>query len=600
MNTISTRYRNFLFVCLIFSAFEIRGQYEVNPLVPVTNDGYTMTVAKFVKIPDDGAARPRINSFTFFEERIFVTTELGGKIYEIIRNGNDYQPVLFLDVKAAILQNTGRHLDETDGWHNGLRCVAFHPNFLNNGKFYTSLMEERPVTLENHHYISDVTNAIPYDGVLIEWMYNHTNGSVNTDSYREVFRVGMPVFDHTIKDIAFNRYAQPGDEDYGLLYITHGDGSELSAAVGGGQNNDALGKVLRINPLQSGSDTYSIPQSNPFVNDDQWLDEIYSLGHRNPHTICFGKDASGDVHIIVGEAGRDNMEEVNIIKKGGNYGWSQRDGTYVHLPQGGLQTGIAALPANDAINRFIYPAAQFSKVGAKGLGFASQAIAGGYVYTDHSTGKKLYLCADFAKSGRVFHVDMEELVNAKTQLNPDDPNLNHPSNLTQAHMGELNVLFDHDKNANTPAIVKASMKDIIDDEPNYDPFLGGRADLRFGQDKNEDIYISSKRNGWVYKVLSIDAPPPVGIDKNREQLVSVFPNPVSRTTVLKVEIAASSAQGNNVTLNDIYGREYFNSVMAVDKEKWEIDLSVLSLAPGYYIVRISSATGNRSYPIIVK
>ncbi|MBC7885971.1 MAG: PQQ-dependent sugar dehydrogenase, partial [Saprospiraceae bacterium] len=383
----------FLLTLFTLSFVETYSQYEVNPLMPITNDGYTMTVQKFVKIPDDGNGRPRINSFTFFEDRIFVSTELGGKIYEIVQNGNGYQPVLFLDVKAAIFQNTARHLDDTDGWHNGLRCVAFHPDFLNNGKLYTSLMEERPSNATGHHYISDVNNPIDYDGVLVEWTYNHATESVNVNSYREVFRVGMPVFDHTIKDIAFNRYAKPGEEDYGLLYITHGDGSELSAIVGGGQNNDALGKVLRINPLQSGSDTYSIPPSNPFTNDDLWLDEIYSLGHRNPHTICFGKDASDNVHIIVGEAGRDNMEEVNIIKKGGNYGWSQRDGTYVHLPQGGLQTGIAALPENDAINQFIYPSAQFSKVGQAGLGFASQAIAGGYVYTDPVDGKKIYLCA---------------------------------------------------------------------------------------------------------------------------------------------------------------------------------------------------------------
>lgn len=588
----------FLLACLTFSFIETYCQYEVNPLMPITNDGYTMTVQKFVKIPDDGNARPRINSFTFFGDRIFVSTELGGKIYEILQNGNGYVPILFLDVKSAIFQNTGRDMDDTDGWHNGLRCVAFHPDFLSNGKFYTSLMEERPVNSADHHYLSDASNPIPYDGVLIEWTYSHTTASVNANSYREVFRVGMPVFDHTIKDIAFNRYAQPGEEDYGLLYITHGDGSELSAVVGGGQNNDALGKVLRVNPLQSGSDNYSIPSSNPFVNDDHWIDEIYSLGHRNPHTICFGKDATGNVHIVVGEAGRDNMEEINIIKKGGNYGWSQRDGTYVHLPQGGLQTGIAALPDNDAVNQFIYPSAQFSKVGQAGLGFASQAIAGGYVYTDPIDGKKMYLCADFAKSGRVFHVDMDELVNAKTKLNPNDPNLDHPRDLTQAHMGELNVLFDDDNDINTAAISKTSMKDVINDEFDYDNFLGGRADLRFGQDKNENVYISSKRNGWIYKVLSITAPAPVGINENEN--VSIFPNPVSGNGVLQVELDKSSNQVKEVSLIDVYGRKHFNQAVAANEKRCELNLASLSLLAGYYIIRISTATGSHSYPLIVQ
>lgn len=239
-------------------------------------------------------------------------------------------------------------------------------------------------------------------------------------------------------------------------------------------------------------------------------------------------------------------------------------------------------------------------MGQAGLGFASQAIAGGYVYTDPVDGKKIYLCADFAKSGRVFHVDMDELVNAKTQLDPSNANLDNPRDLTQAHMGEMNILFDHDNDTNTTPIVKASMKDIINDEPDYDNFLGGRADLRFGQDKNENVYISSKRNGWIYKVLSITPPAPVGVNENKEEVVSVFPNPVSGNSVLHVALATSSNQENEISLLDVYGRKHFSQVVAGNEKKCEIDLSLLSLASGYYIVRISAVTVNRSYPIIVR
>ena len=66
----------------------------------------------------------------------------------------------------------------------------------------------------------------------IVWTYDNESGQVDPTSYREMFRVGMHVYDHPIKGIVFNPYAKLGDEDYGLLYIGHGDGSLQSAIAG--------------------------------------------------------------------------------------------------------------------------------------------------------------------------------------------------------------------------------------------------------------------------------------------------------------------------------------------------------------------------------
>jgi len=211
-------------------------------------------------------------------------------------------------------------------WHAGLRSVAFHPEFASNGKFYVSLMERRPGDPTQHHYLSDVTVPIVADGVLIEFTADPDSLQVDPFSYRELFRVGMTTYDHTIKQIAFNPHAQPGSEDYGLLYIGHGDGSVKSATAGGGQSRDALGKILRINPLQTATANYGIPDDNPFVGDNTMLDEVFSVGHRNPHHLAFASDG----RIFVAEPGRDNIDEINVIESGANYGWSAREGTYVH------------------------------------------------------------------------------------------------------------------------------------------------------------------------------------------------------------------------------------------------------------------------------
>ncbi len=495
-----------LLLCIMLPGIAI-GQYENNKVLSVGNFDYAITVEKFVEIPDDFGQRARINSFTYVGNRIFVGTELGGKIYEITNTDGTYQAVLFMDLRAAIFINTGRTLNIANTQHGGLRSIAFHPDFNNSGtagygKFYTSVMEDRPSDISGHTYISDDSN-IPADSVLLEWTYNHTTGTVDINSYREVFRVGMLVYDHPIKQIAFNRYAQSGDSDYGLLYITHGDGSVQSAIAGGGQKNDALGKVLRINPLESGGNSYTVPSTNPFVGNPSWLDELYAVGFRNPHHLAFGKDSGNNVHLIVADAGRDNIEEVNFITAGENYGWSEREGTFVHLtgatdPEG-IQLGITALPSDDYTNDYTYPNAQWSHIGNVGDGFVGQAIAGGYVATSN-TGEKLYFSSDFPVSGRIFVNKIDNLLAATTHLNTNEL----PGILTQDAFSDVRIFFDNDSDPGTPAVEKASIKDIVNDETSYTG--GNRVDSRFGQDMDENLYIMNKRNGWIYKVQSITSP----------------------------------------------------------------------------------------------
>lgn len=583
-----------IFTCILVFTLHASGQFEKNQVLPINEEGYVMILEKLVRIPDDGSNRPRINSFTYYGDRLFTGVEQGGKIYEITDDGTGgHEAVVFLDLTTAIPLNTGRNLNVSGNWHTGLRSIAFHPEFETNGKFYTSAMEERPDDTTGHHYLSDDPDAIEADGILIEWTYDHEAGEVDVNSYREVFRTGMPVFDHTIKQIKFNRYAEPGDEDYGLLYVTHGDGSVQSATTGGGQRNDALGKIIRIDPLQQGDAPYGIPSTNPYVGDTAWMDELYAVGFRNPHTLCFGQDDNDSTFLIVGNAGRDNIEEVELVFAGENYGWSEREGTFVHLEQGGILTGIEAMPDNEAELGYTYPAAQWAHNGAPGQGFVGLAIAGGYVYTMPESGEKIYLSSDFAVTGRIFHNNLDELTSAVIHLDPEDPDRDEPEELTQAEFHLFSLMFDHDNDPETPPQAKSGIKDILNDESSYDG--SDRADLRFGQDADENIYILNKRNGWIYKVQTILEEPPVidGLAYAVHALNDawVYPNPVTADGQTSLDFNHSLESDVQIWLVNTLGQEFYIGLATTGSERIRLDLSEYSGKTGQYYLKLVSSEG---------
>ena len=468
-----------------------------NPVAePIIDRGVVVELRPYAQLPDGGIGRARINNFATAGDRLFVLTDFDGKIYELTRNGQRATPTLFLDVKAAIAEATPRRLDNNSILHGGLRGVAFHPDFESNGLFYTTLMESRSADLGPELYLSNVANPIIADGVLVEWRANPTTGVVDPNSYRQVFRVGMPIYDHPIKQMTFNPYAVPGDADYGMLYIGHGDGSTQAAGLGGGLNNDALGKVLRIDPTRQPSGArYDIPADNPFVGDPNMLDEVYSVGHRNPHHLSFALDPSGTPRLVVAEVGRGNIEEINIIEPGANYGWSRREGTFVHIG-GGLVNGVTALPANDADNDFTYPAAQFGHDGVIGDTFTGQGIAGGHVIDNGSELDGEYFYSDFVFSGDFYSSSFTEMLGAVTELAPGQS----PAALTQARTSEVTIRFDHDSNPATPTRESLDLRDVFNDSPRYDG--SGRADVRFGQGPDGELYVSSKRNGTIYLVTN--------------------------------------------------------------------------------------------------
>jgi Glucose / Sorbosone dehydrogenase len=454
--------------------------------VPVEASPLALQVRPFATVPlaTSGLA-PRLNVLAHVNDRLFVADEKDGRIYEITGG----RVSLWFDVAAAMLASTGRPLDALAGnVHSGLRSLAFHPQFASNGRFYTSLMEQRPANPAAHRYLSDVPNPIAADSVLVEWSANPATMVASPTSYREVFRVGVPVYDHPIKQILFRPGARAVDADYGLLYIAHGDGSVLSVTVGGGMANDARGKILRIDPLATATAPYSVPPSNPFVGSASMIPEVYSLGHRNPHHLAFARDGT----LIAAEDGRDNIDEINIIQPGANHGWPVREGTLVHLAQGTLYDGVAALPAGDESFGYTYPAAQFLHQGVRGAIFTGQALGGGYVVENGSALNGHYFATDFVFTGDVFTTPLVALKSAVTK--------GPAAALKMAPLRKASVLFDHDANPATPPLALPTLLDMTRLAPSYDG--SGRVDIRYGQGPRGELYLLSKRDRRVYLVTN--------------------------------------------------------------------------------------------------
>ena len=499
---------------------------------PVDSD-LTLTIEPFVEMPLASNGLPaRWNTMTILNDQLFIADERDGRIYNITGGS----PVLWFDVSNAIQSTTGRQLNTDSFFHGGLRSIAFHPDFASNGKLYTSLMEDRPSNSDLHHYLSDEA-ALDADSVLVEWTVNIETMMVDPSSYREVFRVGIPEYDHPIKQILFDTSTEAGDSNYGLLYIAHGDGSRESTTTLGGQGNDALGKILRINPFANGSSNYTIPDSNPFVGDSTMLDEVWSLGHRNPHHLAFTQNGS----LLVSDVGRDNIDEINLVMPGADYGWLQREGAYQLLNQPGLADGIAVLPEKDEDNLFVYPVAQFGHTGSVGESFTGQGIGGGFAVENGSELNGLYFYVDFPRSGEIFHSRITDLLAANIQ--------GPPETLTVARTWRDSTEFDHDNNPNT-APIESSLKSIVQTANGF-VNINDRVDVRIGQGPSGELYIYSKRNNMVYRISNSMQSEPVAQPSAEFEFSSSGSADNGRWQVFNFNVEAGQRVDVRVNWNDL-------------------------------------------------
>jgi glucose/arabinose dehydrogenase len=247
--------------------------------------------------PDDGSGR------------LFVV-EQGGRI-KIIQNGAVLSPP-FLDISSKI----------TTGGEMGLLGVTFHPNFSASPKFYVNYVR---------------TQAGQIQSVIAEYSVASASSNQSDASTERILLTVNQVgnfTNHKAGELAF------GSD--GFLYFGLGDGGSGGDPNGNGQNKQTLlGKMMRIDvDHPSGGLQYGIPSDNPFVSGGG-LPEIYAYGFRNPWRFSFDRSSN---RLFVADVGQGSFEEVDIVQKGGNYGWNTMEGNHCFNPATGCNMNGLALP----------------------------------------------------------------------------------------------------------------------------------------------------------------------------------------------------------------------------------------------------------------
>ena len=189
--------------------------------------------------------------------------------------------------------------------------------------------------------------------------YQYKEFHVRGDSARDPARRVQHLI-HPMDDIVFDPLAKPGNADYGNLYVSMGDGgSGRNAGTHSHHSRNQLnalqGKILRITPnltlrpkdMLSENGRYRIPSTgadpNPFISVAGARPEIFAYGLRNPQRMDW--DAINNT-LLVNDIGLHSWEEVNIVTKGGNYGYAEREGNELLIVAGGGKTGTQFNPAD--------------------------------------------------------------------------------------------------------------------------------------------------------------------------------------------------------------------------------------------------------------
>lgn len=468
-------------VCGLVLGMEATGQVAEVDAGEIVSRGVTLEMEEWVRVPrmeGGGGGHARLSVMRYLADgRLFVNDQRG-RIYRVERG-----------VAEAYFTIRGRVAAFVDqpGLGTGLHSFAFHPEFLTNGKLYTVHSENwSSGQADLKGPVAPVASGGQMS-VVTEWTTLNPGAERFEGQGRELLRVYFPGTIHCAQEIAFNPAAVVGDEDYGLLYICLGEGG--SYLKGYWQNEQRLdspmGAVLRIDPSggNSANGRYGIPATNPWAgaSDPGVIQEIYAYGFRNPHRINW--DTGGSGRCYIGDIGETQIEELNLLEAGRNYGFPQREGTFALDPARPSQnTVLYNLPADDAQYGYTYPVAQYDH--GEGL-----AIVGGPVYRGRLApalvGKVVF--GDIVR-GRVFVVEEAALQMGR-----------------QAPVEEVSLL----------------QGGVVGSLPS---FVGNsRADLRFGMDGDGELYIMTKTDGVIRKVVGsrVATDPGDGMQNERQRWAKV-------------------------------------------------------------------------------
>jgi len=284
-------------------------------------------------------------------KRTFVATQQG-VIHSFPDDQSAKETNIFLDIQNKVLYNDKEN-------EQGLLGLTFHPNYKTNGEFFV-FYTDKSKKLENvvcRYRVSkdDPTKADP-------------------KSEEELLRVSHKYWNHDGGTLCF------GPD--GFLYIVLGDGGFADDPDDNGQALDTLlGKILRIDINGKGEKTpYAIPKDNPFVSTKGARPEIFAYGLRNPWRMSFDRKTGQG---WVADVGQNLWEEINLLEKGGNYGWRRRESQHPFAANG---TGLKA-DFTEPIWEYNHEVGKSITGGHVYRGKLLPELEGHYIYADYVTGK---------------------------------------------------------------------------------------------------------------------------------------------------------------------------------------------------------------------
>ncbi len=278
-----------------------------------------------------------------------------GRVLQFDNNADAADYRVFLDLE----QETFSASSEA-----GLLGLAFHPRYPVNGQVFV-------------YYMPTVDSAR-----LSRFTLDAAGTRLDKNSEKVILSIGQPAANHNGGGLGF------GPDAY--LYLSLGDGGGANDTFGNGQNTGTLlGTLLRLDVDVSNDDIpYEIPADNPFADGQGGRPEIYAYGLRNPWRWSFDR-LTGELWL--GDVGQFEIEEIDIITRGANYGWP-------------IMEGNSCFNANQCDrNGLTPPVIDYSHDDTDGC-----SVTGGYVYrgSANSTLTGHYIFADFC-SGIVYGIAPE-------------------------------------------------------------------------------------------------------------------------------------------------------------------------------------------------
>jgi quinoprotein glucose dehydrogenase len=276
--------------------------------------------------------------------------EQAGRVVELDLSNSEHEGKVVLDFTGPVHDKYNEQ---------GLLSLAFHPKFAQTRHVFVWYTARKSGKDPAREVLARLTMA--------------ADGTIDPATHEVLLTVEDPEWSHNGGTVLF------GPD--GMLYVSSGDGGSGNDPWGNGQNTETLlGCIMRIDvDRATDGKLYSVPSDNPFVGKQGARSEIYAYGLRNVWRMSFDRKTG---ELYAGDVGQNAWEEIDIIVKGGNYGWRPREGFH---PTNGVPD------ASEGSDRFIEPLVEYPhKDGV--------SVTGGFVYrgSEYPALVGVYLYADYA------------------------------------------------------------------------------------------------------------------------------------------------------------------------------------------------------------